>query len=217
MRHAVAAAKRKAIIEPFHRLYYGSGGNTWSNTYWRGVPLQKCPLDLWVYQEILVELRPQLIIECGTAYGGSAHFLASLCELLGEGEVVSIDVADYPDRPTHERLRYLRGSSTAVEIFTEVSETVRGRDPVLVLLDSDHSRDHVLAELRLYAPLVTAGSYLIVEDTNVNGHPVVPRFGPGPWEAVQDFLGETAEFSIDTSREKHLLTLNPNGYLKKRR
>jgi cephalosporin hydroxylase len=85
-----------------------------------------------------------------------------------------------------------------------------------VILDSDHERDHVLNELRLYAPLVSAGSYLIVEDSNVNGHPVVSDFGPGPAEAVEQFLAETEEFEVDRSREKFFLTFNPSGYLRKR-
>jgi cephalosporin hydroxylase len=87
---------------------------------------------------------------------------------------------------------------------------------VLVILDSNHERDHVLDELRLYGPLVSSGSYLIVEDSNVNGHPVVPAFGPGPSEAIADFLAETDEFSVDATREKFFLTFNPGGYLRKR-
>ena len=86
----------------------------------------------------------------------------------------------------------------------------------MVILDSDHSRDHVLRELELYAPLVTPGCYVVVEDTNVNGHPVVPRFGPGPMEAVQEYLATTDAFEVDRSREKLLLTFNPSGYLRRR-
>jgi len=214
-RQSLSRLKRKAVVEPFHRLYYNSGASTWSNTYWRGVPLQKCPLDLWVYQELLVEIRPAMIVECGTAFGGSAHFLASMCELLEHGEVISIDIVPPENPPIHERLTYLGGSSTAPEIVNAVKHQIGGREPVLVLLDSDHSRAHVLEELRLYAPLVTPGSYLIVEDTNVNGHPVVCGFGPGPWEAVETFMATNPDFEIDRSREKHLLTFNPNGYLRR--
>jgi cephalosporin hydroxylase len=96
-----------------------------------------------------------------------------------------------------------------------VAERAAGAGRVLVVLDSDHSRDHVLAELRAYAPLVTPGSYLVVEDTNVNGHPVYEAFGPGPMEAVQDFLKERDDFEVDRSREKFLLTFNPGGWLRK--
>ncbi len=86
----------------------------------------------------------------------------------------------------------------------------------MVILDSDHSRDHVLRELELYSPLVTPGCYLVVEDTNVNGHPVSPEFGPGPMEAVEAFLETTNDFEVDRSREKLLLTFNPSGYLRRR-
>ena len=148
------------------------------------------PLDLWVYQEILHELRPRFIVECGTAAGGSALFLASVCELLGVGEVVTVDIEERPGRPAHDRITYLRGSSVAEDVVGRVKGLVRDAAPVLVILDSDHSREHVLRELRLYGEIVTPGSYLIVEDTNVNGHPVSELHGPGPMEAVEQFLSE---------------------------
>lgn len=199
----------------FHRLYYNSGSTTWSNTYWLGTQTQKCPLDLWIYQELLHELRPAAIVETGTASGGSALFLASVCDLLGEGEVVTVDLARR-ERPSHPRVTYLSGSSTAAESVARVRELIGEKAPVVVILDSDHSYAHVLDELRLYSPLVTSGSYLVVEDTNVNGHPVDPNHGPGPMEAVRDFLRESNEFTVDESREKFLLTFNPQGFLRRR-
>jgi cephalosporin hydroxylase len=204
-----------SIVWAFHRLYYSYGSRTWSNTYWLGTQTQKCPLDLWIYQEILHELRPAAIVETGTASGGSAQFMASVCDLLGKGEIVSIDIEDRP-RPSHPRVTYLTGSSTAPEIVDRAKAFVSGRSPVLVILDSDHSREHVAGELRCYAPLVTSGSYLIVEDTNVNGHPVLADFGPGPMEALHEFIAESDEFEVDPSREKFMLTFNPRGYLRKR-
>jgi cephalosporin hydroxylase len=216
MRQASAAITDRRVVRPFHRLFYASGKQTWSNTQWLGVAAQKCAFDLWIYQEILHELRPEVIVECGTANGGSALFLASICDLLGLGEVITVDIVDQPGRPSHDRITYLKGSSTEPETVERVKQLVASRAPVVVILDSDHSRDHVLNELRLYAPLVSAGSYLIVEDSNVNGHPVVPDFGPGPAEAVTRFLAETDEFEIDRSREKFFLTFNPSGYLRRR-
>jgi cephalosporin hydroxylase len=216
VRRASATSRERRVVRPFHRLFYNSGNRTWSDTHWLGVPAQKCAFDLWVYQELLHELRPAVIVECGTANGGSALFLASICDLLEHGEVITVDIADEPGRPSHERITYLSGSSTEPEMVDRVKQLVASRAPVIVILDSDHSRDHVLNELRLYAPLVSSGSYLIVEDSNINGHPVVPDFGPGPAEAVTEFLSETDEFEIDRSREKFFLTFNPSGYLRKR-
>jgi cephalosporin hydroxylase len=210
-----ASLSERRVVRSFHRLFYASGTRTWSNTHWLGVPAQKCAFDLWVYQELLNKLRPAVIVECGTANGGSALFLASICDLLGHGEVITVDIVEQPGRPSHERIIYLTGSSTDPEIVGSVERLIGGREPVLVILDSNHERDHVLAELRLYAPLVSPGSYLIVEDSNVNGHPVASDFGPGPAEAVERFLGESDEFEVDRSREKFFLTFNPGGYLRK--
>ena len=221
-RRAQSLVPRKAyelfedrVVREFHRLYYNSGSRTWSDTYWLGTPAQKCPLDLWIYQELLHELRPAVIVETGTAAGGSALFLASICDLLGHGSIVTVDVAPKPGRPTHERITYLTGSSTAPEIRKQVEELVGDSAPVLVILDSNHERDHVLEELRIYAPLVTPGSFVIVEDTNVNGHPVSSDHGPGPMEAVDELLRSSDEFSVDRRREKFFLTFNPGGYLQR--
>jgi cephalosporin hydroxylase len=95
----------------------------------------------------------------------------------------------------------------------KVRSLIGKEETVMVVLDSDHHAEHVLNELRIYGPMVTVGNYLIAEDTNVNGHPVRPDFGPGPWEAVQTFLEENNSFAVDTKREKLLLTFNPGGYL----
>jgi cephalosporin hydroxylase len=208
---------RESVVEGFHRLYYetGEAGGTWKDTRFLGVPTWKVPLDLWVYQELLVELAPDLIVETGTAHGGSGLYLATLCQALGRGQVVSVDIGHWPDRPAHPRLTYLTASSTDPQVIEQVAARAEGAACVLVVLDSDHRRDHVLEELRAYAPLVTPGSYLVVEDTNVNGHPVYEAFGPGPMEAVADFLKERDDFTVDRSREKFFLTFNPGGWLRK--
>lgn len=209
-----APEDRQSVIDSFHRLYYESG--VWMRTSWLGVPTQKCPLDLWVYQEILFELRPDLIVETGTASGGSALFLASICDLLGKGRILTIDIAAQPERPVHSRIRYRQGSSIAPEIIAEVRSEVRGMECVMVILDSDHSQAHVEEELQLYAPFVTAGSWLILEDTNVNGRPVAAHHGPGPAEALETFLAQTNEFEVDAEREKFFMTFNPKGFLRRR-
>jgi len=180
------------------------------------VRTDKCPLDLWIYQEMLHELRPELIVETGTAFGGSALYLASLCDLLGTGTVLTIDVQPQEGRPEHARIEYVLGSSVAPETLEHVRRQAAGAASVLVVLDSDHRKDHVLAELRLYAPLVTAGSYVVVEDTILNGNPVSPDFGAGPMEAAEEFLREAPDFEADRRREKLYLTFNPKGYLRRR-
>ena len=210
---------RSAIIDRAHVLYYEDGrqGRTWRDTFFLGVPIRKNPFDLWIYQEILHELRPDLIVETGTLFGGSAYYLARMCDLLDHGSVVTIDIKERPNRPDHPRITYLSGSSTSDEIMGQVKELALGADTVLVVLDSDHSRDHVLQELRLYSPFVTPDSYVIVEDTDVNGHPVWSDFGPGPMEAVEAFLAQSTEFEVDPAREKLLFSSNPKGYLQRRR
>jgi cephalosporin hydroxylase len=212
----MSTADAFSLIEQFHMLYYGSREQTWGNTFWLGHHVLKCPLDLWTYQEILHDVQPELIIETGTYRGGSALFLACISDLLGRGEVVTIDSAWQDGRPRHRRITYLTGSSTSDEILRQVRRRARGKSTVLVILDSGHGKDHVLAELQAYAPLVTPGSYLIVEDTNLNGHPVESDHGPGPAEAVAEFLEGNDAFVRDESREKFLLTFNPGGYLQKR-
>jgi cephalosporin hydroxylase len=211
----VAYERRQRLVRGFHRLYYESSWQTWKNTRWLGVSAYKTPLDLWVYQELIVALRPELIVETGTAAGGSALFLATVCDAIGCGEILSIDSVRRPGRPSHERVTYLTGSSVAPEVLRVVAEHARGKDRVMVVLDSDHSRDHVLEELRHYSEFVTPGSYLVVEDTNLNGHPVVSNFGPGPMEAVEEFLGERRDFKHESAQEKFFLTFNPNGYLRR--
>lgn len=203
----------RRIVDPFHTLYYDS--KVWTETTWFGVRTQKCPVDLWIYQEIIYELRPDVIIETGTLNGGSALFLASLCDLLKKGKVITIDISNKKARPRHPRIQYLLGSSISEGVVEGVSRMLHPKDIVMVILDSDHSKNHVLHELRTYSRFVTRGSYLIVEDTNIDGHPVYPEFGPGPMEAVEEFLKETNEFVVDSGRERLYLTFNPRGYLRK--
>ena len=205
----------RIVSTRFHKLYYRNEKQTWGNTRWMGVGVLKCPFDLWIYQEILHEVRPDILIECGTASGGSALYFASLMDLFGKGKVVSIDLNPVDHRPRHERITYLDGSSTSPEILRTVTEAIKPTDTVLVVLDSDHSKAHVLDELRLYSPLVTLNSYIVVEDSNQNGHPVSPFTGPGPMEAIDEFMRDNTRFLVDRTREKYYLTFNPSGYIKR--
>ena len=201
----------------FSRYFYTRADLTWNNTEWLGVPLWKNPLDLWVYQEIVWEVKPALIIETGTWRGGSAFYFASLLDLIGSGQIVSVDRMAWAARPNHPRIEYMKGSSVAPETIEQLAELVKNANgPILVVLDSDHRESHVAQELELYCKWVTPGSYLIVEDTNVNGHPVNPFFGPGPMEAVNGFLPRHSEFEVDPAREKYMVTHNPRGFLRRK-
>jgi cephalosporin hydroxylase len=211
------------VLAFFHQLYYHVGldrGGTWQRTFWMGVATEKLPLDMWIYQEILHFLRPDFILETGTRHGGSALFFCQMMDLIvgidGPCEVITVDITMPANPPQHRRLTYLTGSSVDAAIVEDVRRRAAGKKSVLVVLDSDHARDHVLAEMRAYHELVTPGSYMIVEDSNVNGHPVWPQHGPGPMEAIAAFMAENGDFVIDKKAEKFLFTFNPSGYLWKK-
>ena len=195
-----------------HDVLYLS--DAWTETTWLGAQALKNPLDLWIYQEIMVETRPELIVETGTYRGGSAFYLASICDLLGAGEVLSVDVEPLrDDYPAHPRITYLGGrSSTDPEVVAEVRARAAGKR-TLVVLDSDHSQAHVEAELAAYAEIVPVGCYLIVEDSNIGQ--IRKDLLPGPLEAIESFVARTDEFEIDRAREKFLITQNPSGYLRR--
>jgi cephalosporin hydroxylase len=203
------------IVEMFNQLYYAMKEQTWENTYYMGRHIIKCPLDLWVYQEIFYEVKPDLIIETGTFHGGAALYYANVCDIIQHGQIVTIDIDRYSGITEHPRITYINGSSTSRQVVEEVESLVKNKETILVILDSDHMYDHVLQELYIYSKFVTQGSYMIVEDTNINGHPVRPEWGPGPMEALEEFLRNDNHFEIDANREKFMLTINPKGYLKK--
>jgi cephalosporin hydroxylase len=215
LKNMLPLLSEKGIVDRFHKLYYDSKPTTWANTLWMGVPCLKCPLDLWIYQEMLFDLKPDRIVECGTAGGGSSLFLAHMCDLVGNGRVLTIDIEAWPNRPAHERVTYLLGSDTSDEVVGRVREFVKDARTVMIILDSDHGKEHVSQELSIYCRFVTRGSYIIVEDSNIGGHPVKHRISPGPMGAIRGFLAENTDFIADHDREKFYLTFNPSGYLKR--
>jgi len=209
--------KEKNVVDEFHSLFYDSFlfNKTWGESTWLGTHIKKCPFDTWMYQELLYEVKPDLIIECGTYKGGSAYYLATLCDLMNKGTIVTIDIEDHPNKPIHHRIKYLLGSTIAPEIIELIDKEAKGMEKILVILDDDHTCDHVFKELHIYSRYVSLNSYLLVEDSNINGHPVYPEFGPGPFEAIEKFLPNQNNFIVDKSKEKFYMTFNPNGYLKR--
>lgn len=209
----------RAAVDEFHKFYEKQ--KLWQNTKWLGVPCWKLPFDAFIIQDIIYETKPDYIIETGTAYGGSALFYASLCELIGHGKVLTIDIELKHDhyltqakKEIKERIQFLGGSSINEHVVKEVCRLTKDSQN-MVILDSWHSYDHVRKELDLYAPFVSVGSYMIVEDTHVSGHPVPWEWGKGPFEAVEDFLKTNDNFEIDYDREVYFMSFNVGGYLKK--
>lgn len=163
---------------------------------------------------LIKEYKPDLIIECGTDRGGSALYFAHLFDIIGNGKVVTIDI-DNKNPPQHDRIKYLIGSSTSDEVVNEVEKLIEDKR-VMIILDSDHDKRNVLKELNIYNKMVSKGCYLVVEDSNINGHPVHKNFGAGPMEAIEKFMKYNKDFEIDKNKEKFLLTSNPKGYLRRK-
>lgn len=195
---------------------------------WFGEPLLNLPQDMFALQDIIWRTRPEFVVEVGVAWGGGMLFEASLLELLGGKKVIGIDIFIPPDLrerlASHgklsERLELIEGSSIAPETLAEVRRILGGSRKALVILDSYHTHDHVLAELRAYSHLVEKGHYLICGDTIVERLPAqehrVRPWGPGnnPATAVSEFLSESDRFAIDGAIDQRLLfSCHPGGYL----
>ncbi|MCC5951659.1 MAG: class I SAM-dependent methyltransferase [Acidimicrobiia bacterium] len=188
----------------------------WRDTEWLGRKVGKLPTDLFAYQEIVAKVRPDWIIETGTGGGGRALFLASICYLLGHGEVLSIDRNHGDKLPQHPRLRYLTVKDTwSKETEAEVNAIVGENANAVVILGSRGSAKRTVAEFRVYSHHVPVGSYVIVEDTIVNGHPVWTDFGPGPYEGVKGIVEGRGSFASDLDMEKYRLSFNPGGFLRR--
>lgn len=195
---------------------------------WMGRPIIQYPQDMVAMQEIIWQVRPDLIIETGVAHGGSLVFYASLLELMGKGQVVGIDVEirqhnreAIENHPMAHRISLVEGSSVNSSVVARVGDIARGKQRVLVALDSNHSHAHVLEELRVYAPLVNRDSYLVVFDTIIEDFPA-GSFPDRPWDrgsnpktAVEEFLRENDRFIVDDDMDsKLLISATRGGYLK---
>lgn len=200
------------------------------NFKWLGRPIIQMPQDIIGLQEIIWEVKPDLIIETGIAHGGSLIFSASMLELIGGGgKVLGIDIdirqhnrVEIEQHPLAKRIEMMQGSSVSEETAQNVYELAADYSNILVILDSNHTHEHVKQELEIYSPLVSVGSYVVVFDTLVedmprNSFPDRPwNVGDNPKTAVFEFLKENDNFEIDKNVEnKLLMTSAPSGYLKR--
>jgi cephalosporin hydroxylase len=211
---------QRVARRPVSRLYHEGlviQTKNFTDTTWLGQPILQNVLDLWTIQETIAEIRPALLVEIGTNRGGSALFFAHLMDLMGEGRVVSVDI-ERMHEIEHPRIDFLIGSS----VDPETVEAVRRRSadaggPVMVILDGDHSRDHVAQELELYAPMVTPGSLLLSQDGIIDELWMFEDSRPGPLPANRDFLARHPEFEYDAARnERFALSHHPLGWMRRR-
>lgn len=185
--------------------------------HWHGIRTLKLPSDMWNYQEIIFEREIDFVIETGTRHGGSALFFADTLKARNaKGFVISVDIESESNIiKQHDDIHFLLGDSGSAEMAAKIANLMPDdRGPVFMILDSDHSRDHVWRELNILVPLLRCGDYLVVEDSNINGHPVRPDFGPGPWEAIMDYLKKHPDTLLhDKARERKFgSTAATDGY-----
>ena len=201
---------------------------------WMGVPIIQMPADVMATQEVIWATKPDVIIETGVARGGSVLFMASLLEIIGKGKVIGVDIdirahnrETIAAHPMCKRVEMVEGGSVDDVTLKKVKALIPKNATVMVVLDSDHSRDHVLAECRAYAPLVTSGCYMVVADTLL-GHMEddnAPRKrskiwlkGNEPLSALSDFMAENDEFEVDeVLNGKLVLSSSPGGYIRRKR
>jgi cephalosporin hydroxylase len=187
------------------------------STKWLNTPIMQNILDLWTIQETISEVKPELLIETGTNQGGSALFYANLFDLMGIGRVITVDIEKMHDI-SHPRIDFIVGKSIAETTLERVTESVHSvNGPVMVILDSDHSYKTVIGELNAYAPFVTKGSFMLVQDGIRDTLPVLRQnYPPGPLPAIREFLASHKEFEVDRERcERFPISHHPEGWLRR--
>jgi len=208
-------ALERVTTDLFHAMYYYSP-HTWNGgvTRWKGIPVLGNPLDMWMLQQTIIETKPDLIVETGSACGGSALFYTDVSPRVG---VVSIDIqTEMQPMIEHPRVTFIKAMSTDKKTIASVKQQAKGKR-VMVILDSDHTTANVLAELKAYSPIVTRGCYLIVQDTNIDSHPVNhPQYiDNGPMKAVKAFMQGNKDFEVDHYKgEAFYMTFYPGGWLR---
>jgi cephalosporin hydroxylase len=191
--------------------------DNFGKTTWLGNPIWQNVLDLWTIQETIAEVKPELLIECGTNRGGSALFYAHLFDLMGKGKIISMDIEKMHDH-VHPRVEFLIGDSTGEEMLSHVRKAVAAtKGPILVILDSNHEAAHVYKELQLYSGFVTPDSFCLVQDGVIDVLPIFEPGRPGPLVALEKFLKEDDRFIVDDERNnRFLITHHPSGWLKRK-
>lgn len=194
---------------------------------WLGIPIIQLPEDILIVQELVWRIRPDVIVESGVAHGGALVLYASLFDLLGRGRVIGVDIEirkynrlAIQSHPTSSRITLIEGSSIDPEVFAQVRGRIQPGERVMVMLDSNHTRDHVRAELELYSQLVTPGSYLVVFDEVMPMVADAPNGKPSwdldnPLSAVQDFVADHPEFEVDREYERLAVSYCRGGFLKR--
>lgn len=199
-------------------ISYHQGEISWhQQCRWMGVHTMKNPLDAWIYQEILFETKPDVVVEIGGDAGGSALYLAMLMEMMGNGEVISVDIDRSRWEVSHHRITTVTGNSASADTVAQVAALCEGKS-VMVIQDGDHRKAGVLRDLRAYAPLVTPGHYFIVEDgiaDVLRPGSNVGSFWPAALAATEEFLAENPAFEVDARRERYIITWNPRGFLRR--
>ncbi|MCB1844117.1 MAG: hypothetical protein KDI09_14230 [Halioglobus sp.] len=206
--------------QEYHKWYYDN--EVWEDVRFLGVVTNKSVSDLWNYQEILAELRPSLVVEFGTRFGGSALYFSVIGRAINPDlRVLSVDVSHAEvapivrDDPGVILLQQSSSDPGVADAILEMRDARPGK--VFFILDSDHRKPHVLAELMLLRPVIRTGDYLVVEDGNINGNPVLPGWGEGPLEALREYVATYPDdYTHDTEREQKFgFTFAPSGFLLK--